>query len=108
MKASDTNINFLYLNVCGLKPKLNIPEFNELIQTYDIVSCVETKLDDLDIVNVDNFVVVQKNRKQKVKRKSGGIAVMIKKNIYKHFEYVDTDCEYVFWFKLDKALFQSD
>ena len=79
MKASDRNINFLYLNVCGLKPKLNIPEFNELIQTYDIVSCVETKLDDLDIVNVDNFVVVQKNRKQKVKRKSGGIAVMINK-----------------------------
>ena len=36
MKASDRNINFLYLNVCGLKPKLNIPEFNELIQTYDI------------------------------------------------------------------------
>ena len=87
---------------------MNIPEFNELIQTYDIVSCVETKLDDLDIVNVDNFVVVQKNRKQKVKRKSGGKAVMIKKNIYKHFEYVDTDCEYVLWFKLDKALFQSE
>ena len=108
MKASDRNINFLYLNECGLKPKLNIPEFNELIQTHDIVSCVETKLDDLDIVNVDNFVVVQKNRKQKVKRKSGGIAVMIRNNIYKHFEYVDTDCEYVLWFKLDKALFQSE
>ena len=35
---------------------------------------------------------------------------MIKKNIYvyKHFEYVDTDCEYVLWFKLDSALFQSE
>ena len=53
-------------------------------------------------MNVDNFVAFQKNRKQKVKRKSGGIAVMIKNNIYKHFEYVDTDCEYVLWFKLDK------
>ena len=44
-------------------------EFNERIQTYDIVSCVETKLDDLDIVNVDNFVVVQKNRMQKSQMK---------------------------------------
>ena len=35
MKASDRNINFLHLNICGLKPKLNIPEFNELIQTYE-------------------------------------------------------------------------
>ena len=52
-------------------------------------------------MNVDNFVVGQKNQMQKVKRKSGGLAV-------KHFENVDTDCEYVLWFKLDKALFQSE
>ena len=44
MKASELNINLLYINVCGLKSKLNIPEFNELIQTCDIVTCVETKL----------------------------------------------------------------
>ena len=43
VKASDKNINFLYLNVCGLKHKLYMPEFNNLIQIYDIVSCVETK-----------------------------------------------------------------
>ena len=58
-------------------------------------------------MNVDDFVVVQKNQKQKVKRKSGGKAVMIQSNMYKHFEYIDADCEYVLWFKLDNALFQS-
>ena len=76
-EASELNINYLYLNGCGLKSKLNIPKFNELIQICDIVTCVETKMDGLDILNVDKFEVVQKNRKQKVTRKSVGIAVFL-------------------------------
>ena len=61
MKASELNINLLYLNVCGLKSKLNVPEFNELIQTYVIVTCVETIMGDLDVLTVDKFEVVQKS-----------------------------------------------
>ena len=49
MKAPEINIDLLYLNVCGLKSKLNIPEVNVPIQTDDIVTCVETKLDELDV-----------------------------------------------------------
>ena len=105
MKVSEVSINLLNLNVCGLKSKLNDPEYNELIQTCDIV---ETKLDDLDVLKVNKFEVVQKNRKQKVIPKSGGIAVLIKSNLYKYLNYIDTDCEYVLWFKLGKALFQTD
>ena len=40
---------------------LIIPEFNELIQTFDIVTCVETIMGDLDALTVDKFEVVQKN-----------------------------------------------
>ena len=75
MKASELNISLLYRNVCGLKSKLNIPKFNYL----DLLYChmCRNKMDDLDVLNIDKFEVVQKNRNQKVIRKSGGIAVLI-------------------------------
>ena len=53
MRASKLSINHLYLNMCGLKSKLNIPEFNDFIQTNDIVTYVETKMDDLNVLTVD-------------------------------------------------------
>ena len=62
-------------------------------------------MDDLDVLTVDKFVVVQKNQKPNVKRKSGGIAALTKINLYKH---IDRDCEYVLRCKLDKALSQTD
>ena len=46
-------INFLSINVCGLKRKLNIPEFTELINSYDIFGFQETKLDDVDEIDID-------------------------------------------------------
>lgn len=101
-------LKLLSLNVCGLKSKLLIPEFIDLCNEFDILTCFETKLDDLDIVKLDHHMCIAKNRKQKVIRKSGGIAVMIKENILKYFEYIDSECEYVLWFKLDKILFNSD
>ena len=108
MAASNKTLCFLNVNVCGLKSKLNIPEFNELIQSFDVITCTETKLDDLDVINVSQYVCVTKNRRQKVIRKSGGIDVLIRGGIYRYFEYIDTDCEYVLWFKLDKVLFNTD
>ena len=75
----------MYLNVCGLKAKLNIPEFNELIQSFDVITCAETKLDELDVVNIHNYARIRKDRMQKVTRKSGGLAVLINDRIYKHF-----------------------
>ena len=94
MKASNKSLNFMYLNVCGLKAKLNIPELNELIQSFAVITCAETKL--------------RKDRMQKVTRRSGGLAVLINDIIYKHFKYVESECEYILWFKVDKALFQTN
>ena len=47
----------MYLNVCGLKAKLNIPEFNELIRSFDVITCAETKL---DVVNIRNYDCIRK------------------------------------------------
>ena len=72
------------------------------------MTCLETKLDDLDVVNIDNYDCVRKDRKQKVIRRSGGIAVLVNKHIARYFEYIDSDGEYVLWFKLSKVLLNTD
>ncbi|CAG2239764.1 unnamed protein product [Mytilus edulis] len=50
------------------------PEFITLLNNYDVVCFDETKLDDLDTVELDNFIFHFKNRKKYSNRKSGGIA----------------------------------
>ena len=68
----------------------------------------ETKLDELDVIHLDQYQCVFKHRKQKVMRKSGGIAVLIRDNLCKHFNYVESECEYVLWFKLSTCLFGTE
>ena len=43
-----------YLNICGLKSKLKFHEITDIIVSHHIIIFVETKLDDLDILNVPN------------------------------------------------------
>ena len=93
------------MNVCGLRSKLLISEFLSYINQFDVVALSETKLDDLDEIVIPDFECVTKNRKQKTARKSGGIAVQVKNDILKHFSVVDSECEYVLWFTLSKAIF---
>ena len=61
-------LNFLFLNVCGLKSKLKFQEFNDIVQKYDACFFVESKLDDLDVIEVPNgYTYVTKNRKKMAK-----------------------------------------
>ena len=62
----------------------------------------------MDIIEINNYKCIQKNRKQKVIRKSGGIAVLVKTSIAKYFDYIETECEYILWFKLHNSLFNAD
>ena len=41
-------------------------------------------------------------------RKSGGLAVAIHKNITKYVTYIESDCNLVLWFKIDKHLVKTD
>ena len=43
------------LNVCGLKSKLNYPEFRDFVSNVHILSCCETLLDDLDVVALERY-----------------------------------------------------
>ena len=72
------SVNMAVLNVCGLKRRALYPEFVSLVNSYDMFFATETKLDDNDIIEIDNYSFISKTRKQKYKRKSGGIAALIK------------------------------
>lgn len=46
--TSDSDMQILSLNVCGVKNKLNYDKFVNLINKHDIVRLTESKTDDID------------------------------------------------------------
>ena len=44
-----TNYDVFLINVCGLKTRLNYPDFNELLLSHDLCILTETKCDVVDI-----------------------------------------------------------
>lgn len=102
------HLSFGCVNVCGLLSKICIPEFKQYVASFDVFSCSESHLDDLDVIELEDFACVLKNRKQTFSKMSGGIATFVKNDIYVYFEEIYTDCEYVQWFKLSKRLFSTN
>ena len=54
-KKIKNNIICGSLNVCGLKRKIEVPEFCSFIENFDIFCVSETKLDPIDIINVEGY-----------------------------------------------------
>ncbi|CAG2203358.1 TBCD [Mytilus edulis] len=64
----------------------------------------ETKLSDIDILNIpDDYMYYSKIRK-KCKRKSGGIVVMYRNKLKGYLNFINTDCEFVQWVKISKLI----
>lgn len=59
------------LNVCGLKRRLNYPEFTDLINEHDTVCVIETKPDIFDINELNWERYLSQSKKQPTIRKSG-------------------------------------
>ena len=75
----------MFLNVCGLKSKLLYPDFYDLINKLDICLFVETKTDDLDVLNVPNgYLYYCKHRSafDKKKKKSGGLTILYEEKYF--------------------------
>ena len=70
-------LNFVSLNVCGLRAKLKFPDFQEFINKYDIVCLTEIKTDQYDEIDIDGFKFISASRAI-AKRKSGGVGLFIK------------------------------
>ena len=48
-------LRYLSLNVCGIKIKSKYPELRDLLDNYDIICLTETKLDDIDVIECNDF-----------------------------------------------------
>ena len=59
------------------------PEFQSLLNNYDIVCFTETKLDDIDEINCDNFIFHYKNRKKLSTHRSEGVALGFRDHLKK-------------------------
>ena len=96
------------LNVCGLKSRLNFPEFIETLACYDVLCVTETKLDETDVISIPGYNFMSQHRKQKYLRKSVGIGIIYKSTLENKIKIIDTESDYILWAKLDKTLFNTD
>ena len=87
-----------------------IPEFKENLCNYSIICLCETKLDDIDNEDISNqldnlgFSVYFKNRKPISNYRSGGLCLIIKKDLQDFVSIVESESKLVQWFKIDKTL----
>ena len=93
-------LNLTCINVCGIKNKLLCQEFIDLIKLYDIFVCIESKIDNFDVLNLPpGYSYISKNRK-KFGRKSGGIVIIYKSMLKQFLKFPSGDSEFVLWIQL--------
>ena len=89
--------------------KANYPEFIELIKNYEIIGIQESKTDDCDDIKVPGYNVYFNNRENLSRRKSGGIALLIKEEIQKYVKVEKQhSSQLVLWFSISKELLNID
>lgn len=101
---SAKNLKFLAINTCGLRSKLNYPEFVELIHSYDIIGVQETKLDDLDSLQLPGYEIICQNRKKLSRYRSGGTALIVKSSIFPFIKTHESKSKLIQWFSISNRL----
>ena len=97
-------LNNLSLNVCGLESKKTTPEFLDFISEYDIVGFQETKTNQLDTIEFNDFNIYFKNRSDISKKRSGGIALAYKKKLENFITVLDSKSSLILWFVVSKRM----
>ena len=102
-------LKFLSLNVCSLVSKSNYPEFLDLIGNYGIIGIQESKTDACDSINIPGYNIYFNNRENLSRRKSGGIVLLVKKELQK-FVKVESmhNSNLVLWCTISRDLMQTD
>ena len=101
-------LNILSLNVCGLESKKVTPEFLDFISKYDIIGFQETKTNQFDTIELNDFNICFKNRSDISKKRSGGIALAYKKNLENFITVLETKSSLALWFVVSKRLTRND
>ena len=74
-------IKIVSINVCGINRRLKYPEFQDFISKYDLLILTETKTDDIDPIELNDFIFCAKNRQTCSRTRSGGIVVGYRKSL---------------------------
>ena len=87
---------------------MNDVSLQNSIKPFDIVGLVETHCDTDDLITLDGFECIQINRtkKTKARRASGGIAILIKKHIRPLIKIQKTS-EISIWIQINKSFTKS-
>ena len=85
------SLKIVSINNCGLKSKLACPEFILFIESHDIICVQESKLDDVDSVQINGFTVFTNSRKRITRYRSGGIAIIIRNSILPKIEILKNE-----------------
>ena len=102
---SDSSIDILMLNVCGLRNRLDHKEFTDELCKHDMFMLTETKTDDVDIPFIEscfaekNFAVKVFNRRKLTNWRSGGICIGYSTSKFKDADvtFVKNECKFVKW-----------
>ena len=68
VNSNDNLLRIVCLNCCGIKTRLQYPEFRNLIQSYEIICFVETKTDNIDMIILPGYKFVMKNRGEQLQK----------------------------------------
>ena len=80
--------------------KLLNPDFETLINNYDILVLVETKTDEYDNIKLPNEYACYAKHRKKFKKKSGGIIIIYKKILSNFLKFIHSDSEFVQWVEI--------
>ena len=114
MTHNRKNISIQMINVCGLKSKLDIPEFKDALEACDISLLCETKLDQVDedyilgVITPLKLKAFFKHRKTLSAWRSGGLCILYKENLEKYITYINSSCKLIQWILISKLLIGLD
>ena len=95
------------MNICGLKSKIPIPEFEDYLNSCDILGLAETKTCVHEEISISNYSYFAKHRLHYVRR-SGGLGIFVKEDHLPFVEIIDTECEFLMLMKISKSLTAKD
>ena len=89
--------------------KTNYPEFIELIKNYEIIGIQESKTDDCDVINIPGYNIFYNNRENLSRRKSGGLALLVKEEIQNYVKIEKQhSSQLVLWFSISRELLMTE
>ena len=95
------------MNICGLKSKIPIPEYEDYLNSWDILGLAETKTCVCDEISISNYSYFAKHRLHFVRR-SGGLGIFNKEDHLPFVEIIDTECEFLMLMKISKSFTSKD